>query len=527
MTEESAASPNANETSTAEITPAVTETVTVSAKAKTMGDVGPPKDLLRERIKNKRANEGLEDIPPEQLFPKRPRYNLSPEEKDRLSERRKRNKEAAEKSRKKKKEEFEKLQSENDQLAQDKCEMAAMIETLKKDVQKLVKENTELRTSSEGLKRWVAKRAHQLGLVEKAPESSTKAAEKEASEPAGKAAPLTRGDPSLHSAAEANPDTAAEAEMSPPTPPVSPPSLSLQLPKAENPSPPPAHQQSPRLILPLNTLQMPHEQEFKVVGLYTPKKMKKQGHQSPWIVQQPAAVAEAMDSAEPEDLSVSVPQENDVMITNVTEPTPLRPIAPKPIVIKPGVSLMSHAQRAEEQQVIYLPKDMIFVVDNNLPAMSFGLPAQSQPVYSTADTSKTFEGQPVEILPAAYAASLPMPLPLSMPIAVSGSGGVGRVYRGDAVYTSPSPRPPKGEYRAVEVSREVAMAPVAAAPAPAPSRLADPEVVTAIESLLKLGYKVEMAPQEHVYQAVPHGYVTVSAPGLVEASGTLSLKTAI
>ena len=39
-----------------------------------MGEVS--KDMLRERIKNKRANEGLEEIP-EDLFAKKPKYDVS------------------------------------------------------------------------------------------------------------------------------------------------------------------------------------------------------------------------------------------------------------------------------------------------------------------------------------------------------------------------------------------------------------------------------------------------------------------
>jgi hypothetical protein len=42
-----------------------------------VGDVGPPKDLLRERIRNKRAHEGLEDISSEELFAKKPKYDVS------------------------------------------------------------------------------------------------------------------------------------------------------------------------------------------------------------------------------------------------------------------------------------------------------------------------------------------------------------------------------------------------------------------------------------------------------------------
>ena len=39
-----------------------------------MGEVG--KELLRERIKNKRASEGLEEIP-DDLFAKKPKYDVS------------------------------------------------------------------------------------------------------------------------------------------------------------------------------------------------------------------------------------------------------------------------------------------------------------------------------------------------------------------------------------------------------------------------------------------------------------------
>lgn len=522
-----------------------------------MGDVGPPKDLLRERIKNKRAHEGLEDIPPEELFQKKPKYDLSDEEKGKLSERRKRNKEAAEKSRKKKKDEFEKLQSENDQLAQDKCEMAAMIEQLKKELQKVLKENSEVRGNLDGLKRWIGKRVHMLGLVDKHP--GTSKSETGAAEASGKSV-LTRGDPSLRSAV-GEPDTAEGEEkgVTPPSPPLSPPSFPTHS-QNGNPSPPPAHQHQLQLSFKmLQTLQQPRsatppEQEFKPVGIYTSQKgacptqvapQKNHTLQSPWIVDPPAAA----EPAEPEDLSTTAPDDNDFVITNGAAPAP-RVSASQPTRIRSAVPLLNHPQRSEEQQVIYLPKDTIFVVDNNLPALSFGYSAQAQPItvmnqtnaagatiYPAREDVKIVQNQPVEFpapapvflpvsasvaVPTTYATSFPM----SVPISVSGNG-IGRVYRSDVIYPSSSPRPHQAEFRAVEGGKEF--------PASgASTRLADPEVMTAIESLLKLGYRIEMSsgapqvtamPMDQGYQPAPHGYVTVSAPGMVESSGTFTIKT--
>ncbi|KAL8600076.1 hypothetical protein ACOMHN_051623 [Nucella lapillus] len=130
---------------------------------------GKGRQHLRDYIINKRASEGLEDIP-DDLFANRPRHEMSEDERRNMMERRKRNKEAAERSRKKKKVEFEKLQGENDQLNQDKCELVAMVQKLKGDCDNLTSENDLMRTSLEHLKRWIGKRSWELGLTRYAPE---------------------------------------------------------------------------------------------------------------------------------------------------------------------------------------------------------------------------------------------------------------------------------------------------------------------------------------------------------------------
>ena len=53
---------------------------------------------------------------------------------------------------------------ENDQLNQDKCELVAMVEKLKQDLQGLLEENRGLRTNSDHLKRWIGKHAAEFGL---------------------------------------------------------------------------------------------------------------------------------------------------------------------------------------------------------------------------------------------------------------------------------------------------------------------------------------------------------------------------
>lgn len=121
------------------------------------------KDKLRQRLKEKRVNEGLGDIP-DDLFEKKPRHEMTQEEKTKTAERRKKNKEAAEKSRKRKKEEFERLQLENDQLTQDKCDLTALIQSLKDKLQEQRQTNERLQLTNESLKRWIAKRANELGL---------------------------------------------------------------------------------------------------------------------------------------------------------------------------------------------------------------------------------------------------------------------------------------------------------------------------------------------------------------------------
>lgn len=119
-------------------------------------------DKLRCKLIAKRVLEGQEI--PEDLFAKKPRYSMSDEEVKRSEERRRRNKEAAEKSRRKKKEEFEKLQQENDQLNQDKCELAAMIAKQKTDIDALNVKNFKLKQQVEQLCRYMATRAKEFGL---------------------------------------------------------------------------------------------------------------------------------------------------------------------------------------------------------------------------------------------------------------------------------------------------------------------------------------------------------------------------
>ena len=153
------------------------------------------REMLREQIRSKRASEGLSEIP-DDLIAKKPRHDLSAEEQDRLQERRKRNKQAVEKSRKKKKEEFEKLQNENDQLNQDKCELVAMVDKLKQDLQGLLEENRGLRTNSNHLKHWTGKHAAEFGLNKHL--EKKEARNVHGLDPANDS-PLLHGDPALPS----------------------------------------------------------------------------------------------------------------------------------------------------------------------------------------------------------------------------------------------------------------------------------------------------------------------------------------
>lgn len=162
-----------------------------------MGEQG--KEALKQQVGEKRAREELADIP-DDFCTKRPRHEMTSDvDARRQDERRQKNKEAAEKSRRKKKEEFSKLQTENDQLQQDKCQLVASIGKLKDQLNKASKENGSLRTNIDHLKRWIGKHAKDLGLG--------KHLQKRQVEEVGlpkamkiRSEDVLRADPSLHSA---------------------------------------------------------------------------------------------------------------------------------------------------------------------------------------------------------------------------------------------------------------------------------------------------------------------------------------
>ncbi|KAL8588972.1 hypothetical protein ACOMHN_065754 [Nucella lapillus] len=166
------------------------------------------KELQKQQENQKRLCDGHVDIPAD-LYAKRPRYETSGDETDRQCERRQKNKEAAEKSRRKKKEEFAKMQTENDQLQQDKCQLVAEIEKLKDVLTKASKENGTLHSNIDHLKRWIGKHAKDLGLG--------RHVQKKQAEEMGLLKPMKvqtervlRADPSLHSAGL---PTAADSEL--------------------------------------------------------------------------------------------------------------------------------------------------------------------------------------------------------------------------------------------------------------------------------------------------------------------------
>nr|KAG5713575.1 hypothetical protein BaRGS_024623 [Batillaria attramentaria] len=248
-------------------------------------------DKLRDKIKAKRAHDGLDEIP-DDLFAKKPRSELTEEERQRLFERRQRNKEAAEKSRKKKKEEFEKLQQENDQLLQDKCELAAMITKQKQDIDTITLDNVKLRSKLDTLLRWIASRSKEFGLEKhrtKEREQEKVLNEHDSSDP------IMRGDPTLQ--------------------------LSFS-------------QKAPVPLIAATPAKQPpaREEASKMMGI-SPRPL-----QTPWLVEQTTQEVGKKSAGEEDDVMII----DDEQVVHVEIP----------------------AQVTEEQQILYLPKDTVLIVQN-------------------------------------------------------------------------------------------------------------------------------------------------------------------
>ncbi|KAK7113163.1 uncharacterized protein [Littorina saxatilis] len=432
-----------------------------------MGEVG--KEMLRERIRNKRASEGLNDIPQEELFAKKPRYELSSEEKEKLSERRIRNKEAAEKSRKKKKEEFEKLQMENEQLAQDKCELAAMIEQLKGDLHKFSTENRTLRQQTDSLKRWIGKRADSLGLVKHGKDGREKRTDKS----------VLRGDPSMHAAAVSNGHMtrrelpSPDSHMSRQELPAPAPDIHMTLTRPDSPASS-THSASPP----------PHSaSEFQPVGIKT--STKRHTLQTPWLVETP------------DDTSGQHQDKDDVIFTGMTPPqSPDRHEVVTAQVQGQGQAL----QVGEDQQVLYLPKDAYFIVQGEdgsqiltpvmqhvamaTPQLVVGAPlVQSVPLGVTQVATPAVSSVAPSIMSPAVTSVAP-------PVAIASTP---QLEAEDlSVRTGSVVTEPLGDVRYAKTAADnTDQVKVKVAGGAEKTTVKDPSVVTAIESLLKLGFKIE------------------------------------
>ncbi|XP_076448791.1 uncharacterized protein LOC143285416 [Babylonia areolata] len=336
------------------------------------------------------------------LFTKRARYEMTDSQVDpaRLNERRQKNKEAAEKSRKKKKELFAKLLTENDQLQQDKCQLVAMIEKLKADLNKLTKENGGLRYNIDHLKRWIGKHAKDLGLgkhLQKRQQADGKKRLAKATDSSSKG--VLRGDPSLHGAAvvvadddqdqdqdqrlsgSASPPLSSVSEfqdqrlssVSPPLPSDS--KLLSSYPITASPSPPPSSQFSLVPILrqqvasKCSSPQPPSQDIFQPVGTRTVRfalPHLPEDHHSSQTVQQPERTS-AVISLPPVPVSQVAEQlQEDQHRETLQHPLGTRTVVTLPQL--PGDDHSSETGPPEEvvyaggQQLVYFPKDTVFIV---------------------------------------------------------------------------------------------------------------------------------------------------------------------
>lgn len=330
--------------------------------------------------------------------------------------------------------------------------MAAMIEELKRERNILTKENNSLRLSYEQLKRWIGKRAQELGLGKHLYDKDGQALEKVmAAAAAGldsSGKPVLRGDPSLHSAS----DPVAVA-------------IVTDQEQVKSRSSSPKSVGSPQ----------PTSNGFWPVGFRTAG-----SHPlvpSPWLVEGPTI-------EEDRTLKIDMGEEED--LTGIT--------APQLVVDVPGGQPM---QGPEDQQIMYLPKDTIIIVhgpDSQQHAMT-GAPGLQQ---------ITLAGPP-EVQASE----------------ISGSTGSTMVaVHGDV----------NGDLPAAETAKKND-GPGKENPTLVTALPFEPNEATAVESLLKLGYRIEKpklvsaapeAPGDHNYQA---NVITVPASA-VDSASTVTVTTA-
>lgn len=341
-----------------------------------------------------------------------------------------------------------------------------MVEKLKDDNHELTKENHVLRAQNDQLKRWIGKRAKELGLDKRVQREAGH--KKMAALQHSSGSPLIRGDPSLHS------DTANEELMAD----------SKSTGGAESPkslsSPPPTSPDG-----------------FQPVGIRTT--LPRPQLQTPWLVEQPA------------DEKGQCPK-----VDGAVEEVALPGTAEQHMVT--GLLTAPQRQVAEEQQIFYLPKDTILIVqgqEGQQPIMT-AAPALQEVIVGTPQMQEVIVGTPQMQV-----------------VEVSGNIGSSMVaLRGDAK---------EAKMPAAEIAKSVAnTGKENVSPDTTPS--CESSEAIAVESLLKLGYKIEnpqlaleaascaaLAPEETSAVSVDHCYeaphiITVPDSAL-ESTGTVTVTT--
>ena len=369
-----------------------------------------------------------------------------------------------------------------------------MVEKLKGDKHELVKENHVLRTQNDQLKRWIGKRANELGLGKHVQREDGHKKMAELRHSSG--SPLIRGDPSLHSAT-ANEELMADSKST----------GGAESLKSLSPPPP----SSP--------------DGFQPVGIRTT--LPRPQLQTPWLVEQPAdekGQCPKVDGAV-EEMALSGTAEQ-LMMT--------------------GLLKAPQLQVAEEQQIVYIPKDTILIVqgqDGQQPIMTaapalqeviVGTPQTQAVIVETPQTQEVIVGTPQTqeaIVGTPQTQEVIVGTPQMQVVEVSGSIGSSMVaLRGDAK---------EANMPAAEIAKSVANTGKENV-SPDTTPACEPSEATAVESLLKLGYKIEkpqlppeaasraaLAPEEtvpvdHCYEA-PH-IITVSDSAL-ESTGTVTVTT--
>ena len=398
---------------------------------------------------------------------------------------------------------------ENDQLQQDKCELVGIIETLKSDLKKVAKENSGLRFNNDQLKRWIGKRAHELGLgnyIHKRPTRGKR-------DNGHSERSVLRADPSLHSVSEPPALDVSEVQQprsrspltSPGSPTQNPPSTRSPARAPTSPSPkelalasanlksPPAPS-SPRSLLrtpsapqsptpaeeSVSMASLPKEADapattfdFQPVGIRTAY-IRPQLH-TPWLVEQPSIEKASKEGEAHMSMTVEAQQ--------------------LPVVGLPeGQTMLS----AEGQQVLYIPQNTYLVVQGD----------GGQQVLTTSSELPPVLVAPQQEVIAAAPEVGKEPVEVDSGVQLS-HGDVGDKHEAAAeqdMDTSPTQ---------VDVTTQGAA-------------IAQPSMATAISSLLKLGCRIEMPGGLQLVSSTPASEETnvVIADHSYEAANVIAVPTA-